>query len=113
MHGKHQTSCGCGCGHHDEDADHSRRLAPSRDWSQVSDEETVCYCQSTSKGALLEAIRQGAYTLPLLKTMTGAGRGRQCKQRHPEERGCEADLEELIRLYAQGPALERAGGCGH
>jgi hypothetical protein len=112
MSGKHQTSCGCGCGHHDE-GDHSLRLAPTRDWTLAGDEETVCYCQTISKGALVEAIRQGAYTLPLLKTMTGAGRGRQCKQRHPDGRGCEADLEELVRLYAQPPALERAGGCGH
>ena len=108
---KHKQSCGCGCGRHD--GDHSLRVAPTRDWTQASDEETVCYCQTIAKGALVEAIRQGAYTLPLLKTMTGAGRGRQCKQRHPDERGCEADLEELIRLYAQPPALERASGCGH
>ncbi len=93
--------CGCGCGHHGEGGSAIDR--PSRDWLAASADETVCYCQGVSKGALLEAIAQGAYTTPLLKAMTGAGRGRQCKQRHPLERTCEADLDELVRLYAQPP----------
>lgn len=106
----HQHNCGCGCGQHGPAEDGP---PPSRDWAQAADDELVCYCQTVSKGSLKEAIRQGAYTLPLLKAMTGAGRGRQCKQRHPLGRGCEADLEELIRLYAQPPAgLAVTGSCG-
>jgi bacterioferritin-associated ferredoxin len=104
----HSHDCGCGCGNRGGRVDE-----PSRDWAQAEGDETVCYCQGVTKAALLTAIEQGAFTAPLLKAMTGAGRGKQCKQRHPLGRTCEADLDELVRLYGGPRPLGAASGSCH
>jgi NAD(P)H-nitrite reductase large subunit len=100
-------SCSCGCG------GHTRPSPAGRDWSQAGAGEIVCPCLGLSKAAILAAIQAGAFTLPLLKVMTGAGRGRDCARFNPLGRSCEADLAELLRLYAQPPAGWSPGGCGH
>lgn len=106
-HEHDQKACGCGCGGH-------ASPAPSgRDWAAASDSQIVCPCLGLSKSAIRAAIAAGAFTLPLLKIMTGAGRGRDCAHKHPLGRSCEADLAELLRLYAQPPAGWTPGGCGH
>ena len=101
-HGHH----GCGCGG-------SGAGPASRDWRAAGPEETVCPCRGLTKAALLEAIANGAHTLALLKILTGAGRGRDCQKLHLQGRSCEADLAELIRVYARPPAGWPSGGCGH
>jgi hypothetical protein len=61
-----------------------------------------------TKKVLVDAIQMGAYTLPLVKTMTGAGRVRRCDENNPSGRSCEADLAELIRLYGS-PSMRSLG----
>lgn len=111
MHGiDGNNGCGCGCGHH--------HAAPAGaydgpDWTNEPEEALVCHCMGVTKGQVLEAINKGAYTVPLLKIMTGAVHGKDCKQKHPLGRTCEVDLEELIRIYQNvPPPLEPKGGCG-
>lgn len=99
-------SCGCGCGG-------GSLGAASRDWAAAPDAEIICPCLGLSKGQVLAAIQAGAYTLPLLKVMTGAGRGRDCAALHPLGRSCQADLDEMLRLYAQAPLDLPGSGCGH
>ena len=90
--------CDCGCGCHGETAG---LMEPCLDLKAADDEEIICHCMTISKGAIVEAIRQGAFTVPLIKAATGAGRGKDCKHRHPAGRTCEVELEELIRLYGE------------
>lgn len=104
-HGSH--ACGCGCG------GHAAPAPASRDWATAPETEIVCPCLGLTKADICTAIRAGAFTLPLLKVMTGAGRGRDCARLHPQGRSCEADLAALLGLYAQPPAGWSPGGCGH
>jgi NAD(P)H-nitrite reductase large subunit len=105
-----KSGCGCGCGHHN--------VAPltaydGPDWTKEPDDAVVCHCLGVTKGQVLEAIKMGAYTVPLLKIMTGTVNGNECKQKHPLGRSCEVDLEQLIRLYQDvPPPFESSGGCG-
>jgi bacterioferritin-associated ferredoxin len=74
------NGCGCGCGHH--------HAAPAGaydgpDWTNEPDEALVCHCTGVTKGQVVEAIHKGAYTVPLLKIMTGTVHGQDCKQKHP------------------------------
>lgn len=104
-------SCSCGCGGHDD-------IAPTNgimpDWKKASDEEVVCHCCKVSKGQIRQAIEMGAYTIPLVKVATGACRGKDCERTNPLGRNCAADIQELIRIYHQGPPewLERGPCCG-
>jgi len=83
------------------------------DWSQADGDEVVCHCLGVNKRTIVEAIKSGAYTLPLVKTMTQAGRGKDCKRRHPEGRTCESDIDELIDLYSDIPRDKGCDcGCG-
>lgn len=100
-------ACGCGCG------GQGQAPAAGRDWASAPGGEMVCPCLGLSKADICAAIGAGAFTLPLLKVMTGAGRGRDCARLHPQGRSCEADLAELLRLYAQPPPGWTPGGCGH
>ena len=98
--------CGCGCGG-------TGGGPASRDWRAAGAEEVVCPCRGLTKAALVEAIDGGAHTLALLKVLTGAGRGRDCRRLHPQGRSCEADLAQLIQIHARPPAGWPSGGCGH
>ncbi|MFH1059960.1 MAG: (2Fe-2S)-binding protein [Pseudomonadota bacterium] len=102
---EHQ-GCGCGCG--GEPAGE-----PARDWARAGSAAMVCPCRGVDKAAVMAAIASGAYTVALVKTMTGAGRGRECGEKHPLGRSCLADLEALVRLYADPPPGAGGDGCGH
>jgi NAD(P)H-nitrite reductase large subunit len=93
-------SCGCGC--HDSE-NKASKPTDLPDWAQAPGETLVCHCGQVSKSKIVEAIRLGAYTLPLVKTMTGAGRGNDCEAKNPLGRCCIPDIQELIRLYHQEP----------
>lgn len=83
------------------------------DWATADGDEIVCHCMGVNKRTILEAIEAGAFTVPLLKTMTQAGRGKDCKRRHPLARNCEQDLEALLDLYNTGPTATKCScGCG-
>lgn len=104
------NTCGCGCGHHHSSA---ASAYDGPDWKSQPDDALVCYCMGVTKAQVVEAIIKGAYTVPLLKIMTGTVHGQDCKTKHPLKRTCEVDLEELIRRYqTQPPPLEPSGGCG-
>ncbi|MCB2188193.1 MAG: (2Fe-2S)-binding protein [Deltaproteobacteria bacterium] len=109
MSGDHE-GCGCGCGGHEAPV---RPGFSGRDWRAAADDEVVCPCRGITKAQVVEAIASGAFTLPLLKISTGAGRGKDCRTRHPRGRSCELDLEDLLAVYAEpGPEIDRTG-CGH
>ena len=84
------------------------------DWAQAADDELVCYCNRVTKAQVVDAIRMGACTVPLIKTATQAGRGKDCKRVHPEARTCEGDLDQLLDLYCEGerPTVGCSCGCG-
>lgn len=92
--------CGCGCGGHGQA---SPGLDLGIDWASADETEIVCPCRGVNKGQVLAAIEQGAYTLPLLKTMTGAGRGGDCRTINPRGRSCEADLARLLEIHGGDP----------
>ena len=93
-------SCGCGCGH--QEAPEARLLAQ---WQAAPPHQIVCPCQGITKAQLIQAIECGAYTIPLLGVLTGAGRGKDCPRLHPQHRSCHPDLAALIQLYYRGPRL--------
>ncbi len=98
--------CGCGCG-----GQAPAGLDLGIDWARAPESEVVCACAGVSKARIREAIAQGAYTLPLVKILTGAGQDDACREKNPRGRSCHADILELIRIYYHGPPpLE--GGCG-
>lgn len=105
-HDHEHQGCGCGCGGGDFGQ-------PMRDWATAGPDEMVCPCRGLDKAAVQGAIAAGAYTVALVKIMTGAGRGRDCERKHPLGRSCLADLEALVRLYADPPPGATGGGCGH
>ncbi len=105
-HGEHEHSCGCGCGGHG-------RIGPAtRDWKTAPDNEMVCYCHGLTKADIVAAIQQGAFTLPLVKTMTGAGRDGDCKAKHPKGVSCDVDIDHLLAIYATPPMGYTPSGCG-
>ncbi|MFH1033773.1 MAG: hypothetical protein V1806_04640 [Pseudomonadota bacterium] len=106
-HDHDQQACGCGCG------GHSSPGPAGRDWASAAPGEMVCPRRGLDKAAIVAAIEAGAFTMPLLKVMTGAGRGTDCQHVNPLGRSCEADLAQLLRLYARPPAGWTPGGCGH
>lgn len=61
----------------------------------MPDEEVVCECGKVTKRAIVDAVKNGASTLPLIKIITGAGRGRPC----PNDHGCLVDVREIIARY--------------
>jgi NAD(P)H-nitrite reductase large subunit len=100
--------CGCGCGSH---GGQFLKMDLGLDWAAAPDDEIVCGCAGVDKAAVVKAIEMGAYTLPLIKTLTGAGRGSDCEQTNPRGRCCRPDIEELIRIYAQDRPLGDPAGC--
>ncbi len=92
--------CGCGCGCGEEASLPVSRLP---DWASAPDDALVCHCGKVDKAAIKNAVQMGAYTIPLVKIMTGACRGNDCETLNPLGRSCAADIQELIRLYHQGP----------
>lgn len=92
----HDQGCGCGCGC---GAGPAAQPELEDRWRRAPDDEMVCPCRGVSKSQVAAAVAAGAYTLPLVKVMTGAGRGNRCAELHSDGRSCEADLEALIRIY--------------
>lgn len=109
--GSGSCGCGCGCGC-DLPAPASDQNLP--DWRALPDSETVCFCHGVTKGEVRRAVEMGAYTLPLIKAATNAGRCKPGCGDNPRGRCCAPDLMELIRLYHQGPPewATRGPCCG-
>lgn len=60
-------------------------------------DETVCYCRNVSKGAIVEAIRNGARDLKDIQKATGACTGNRCKELNPKGRCCSVEIAEIIK----------------
>lgn len=101
-----QDSCGCGCGCGETPAAVDPELGAF--WKDAPATEIVCYCGQVSKGSLVEAIQRGAYTLPVIKIMTGACKGKDCETLNPRSRCCAKDIQQLIALYGQRPSFSFA-----
>lgn len=72
------------------------RFNPKRKMTPVKDEEILCLCGQLSKGAVLEAIRQGATTVDGVKHRVGTGMG-------PCQGGrCRLQIEKLLEAHAHG-----------
>ncbi|RJX29517.1 MAG: hypothetical protein C4525_14410 [Desulfarculus sp.] len=95
--------CGCGC---EEIAGGDPALREY--WRQAPDQELVCFCGQVSKGQIVRAIMLGAYTIPVIKIMTGACQGRDCQTKNPRGRCCDADVKCLIELHASRPSFSFA-----
>ena len=100
-HQHDHQGCGCGCGEMPAMID--PELGPY--WRDAPATELVCYCGKVSKGAIVEAIQRGAYTLPVIKIMTGACQGKDCEELNPRGRCCSKDIQQLIELYGTRPDL--------
>ncbi len=59
-------------------------------------DEIICWCSGVSKQTLLNAIKQGATTLPLIRTATGACTLGQCREKSPRGRCCSREIQILI-----------------
>lgn len=90
----HHDDCGCGCGSGGHGDDSTQAETPKQ-WEAVADEEIICHCSNISKKTIVNAIRNGAYTVPLLKILTGIGRTRPC----PNDHHCVIDAMELVKVY--------------
>ncbi len=95
-HQEEGGSCGCGCGCGDGSAKlpNSKRL---KFWEEAADDTIVCECARVDKRTIVEAIRNGAFTAPLIKVLTGIGRGTSCTTGHE----CLHHLTYLLQLYGQ------------
>lgn len=92
LHQDGECGCGCGCG-----SSSSYEEEALQEWKDAPDDRIVCHCAEVSKGKIVETIRNGAYTAPLVKVLTGLGRGRPC----PNDNGCVTTLNILLKLYGQ------------
>lgn len=92
---QHQ-GCGCGCGE-------GGGGQGSRDWVEAPDDALVCPCLVVTKAQVVEAIGMGATTAPLVKTLTGLGRRRECDLGHR----CLTDLQAMLNLYAPASLASR------
>ncbi len=88
-----------------------KRKVNAMDWKFAPETEIVCYCRTVSKGAILEAIGQGARSLKEVMEKTGAGKGRDCALLNPRKTCCHVDILRILELYApQGePPKENCG----
>lgn len=77
-------------------------------------DETVCYCAGVTRGAIVEAIADGAATLADIQQMTGAGIGSRCKELNPKGVCCHADIREILRTESDGSDVSLPGDscCG-
>lgn len=104
--GEAQDSCGCGCGCEETTGRSDPALKDY--WQRAADDELVCYCGQVSKGVIVRAIMLGAYTIPVIKVMTGACSGRDCQTLNPRGRCCAEDIKCLIELHASRPSFSFA-----
>ncbi|WP_084517509.1 (2Fe-2S)-binding protein [Desulfatiglans anilini] len=58
----------------------------TEDIRNAPDTETVCYCSSLSKGAILQAMEAGARSLQEIKAATGACTQGRCRETNPRRR---------------------------
>ncbi len=65
----------------------------------IPESQLVCYCSQVTKGAVIEAIRNGASSVQVLQEATGAGVGGNCKKLNPSGKCCHTDLRVLLQEY--------------
>ncbi|MCK5133329.1 MAG: (2Fe-2S)-binding protein [Candidatus Sabulitectum sp.] len=61
----------------------------------------ICYCTTTDKGTIVQAISNGNISLEMIKESTNACTGNQCKELNPSGKCCSSDIHELIRIYGE------------
>lgn len=59
-------------------------------------DETVCWCSSVSKQAILNAIERGARSMDDIRKMTGACTLGRCKELSPRGRCCSKEIRMLL-----------------
>ncbi|MFA0888231.1 MAG: (2Fe-2S)-binding protein [Synergistales bacterium] len=85
-------------------------MTASTDWKKAPAGQTVCYCNNVDKEEIVRAIARGAETVDAVTSLTGAGKGTECKTKNPSGRCCRPDIQALIDAYA--PALKAIkSGC--
>lgn len=67
----------------------------------VPDPQIICYCKGITKGAIVQAIHDGAGTLDDIRRMTTACTGGECKTKNPSGRCCSTDIQELVTVYTE------------
>ncbi len=72
------------------------------DWKNAEWDTTVCHSMQLDKQTVVDAILNGATSMPSLERKMNAGAG--CGT-------CRGALQELIKLYG-APAGSQAGCCG-
>lgn len=98
--GEAHKGCECGCGG-EKTAGGDPALKDY--WRRAAGDELVCYCGQVTKAEILGAIEKGAYTLPIIKILTGAGQGSDGETKNPRGRCCATDIKHLIELYGSRP----------
>jgi NAD(P)H-nitrite reductase large subunit len=92
LHQDGECGCGCGCG-----GGSSADEALLSEWREAPDDRLVCHCAKVDKNTIVGVIRSGAFTAPLVKIITGIGRGRPCPRKHH----CLEILDVLLKIYGQ------------
>jgi NAD(P)H-nitrite reductase large subunit len=72
-----------------------------KDWFNLSDDETVCYCINVNKQTIVNAIKNSDNRLSKIKESTKACTGKDCKTMNPSGKCCSTDIIELIKLYGK------------
>lgn len=62
-------------------------------------DEIICYCDHVTKGEIIDAMEQGARTLPEIKRMTGACTSCRCAELNPSGKCCAQDIAMVMREY--------------
>lgn len=80
-------------------------------WLEADDNKLVCYCIEVDKRTIVEAIKNGKYTLSQIKESTKACTGNSCKDLNPSAQCCSKDIKNLIKLYSGKNSNEKCSCC--
>ena len=69
------------------------------DVASLHDDDLICFCIEVDKKTVLQAIRNGATTLEMIKKTTHACTGNECKAKNPTGKCCSPQIKKLIEIY--------------
>jgi len=76
------------------------------DVANLAKEDNICYCIGVTKGEIEDSIKNGATTLKMIKDITKACTGSNCKESNPLKRCCSKEINQLIKLN-QGDKMQK------
>ncbi|TLX71129.1 NAD(P)H-nitrite reductase [Labilibacter sediminis] len=75
-------------------------------------EDIICYCRQVSRETIEKAIKNGAKSIEDIRWSTEACKDNKCADKHPNGKGCEHQVKQMIIAHhgdIQGPKCSCCG----